>query len=1245
MSRQWWRTLGRWRLGQSSEARQKRSRREATRAASIRLESLEPRLVMSAESAAFSTQLLKDTDPTLLTDPSSDPDSFAVLNQRAFFAATNSANGRELWVTDGTSEGTRLFKDLRLGEVGSDPQKLVTIGNAIYFTADDGEHGRELWKSDGTEAGTVLVTDLLPGSGGTPITEITSVNQTLYLSTATSLLRSDGTAAGTTLLKSGMVAVKNLTAFQGNLYFATSEGLMRSDGTPAGTTLVASMKTVAELTATSNKLLFRGARSNNDLELFRSDGTDAGTQRVKDINPNAPSNPTSLRAVNDRLYFLARDGQTGTELWTSDGTASGTQLVSDLTAGNASSNIKLLGDLNGELCLWESNKGVVFTNGTAAGTRVLTGINPLNPQGFRKYEYARGAVRVGNSFVFALNDFLAVTDGTNAGTRTTVALPGSFPTDSTNPFVALGQQVLFSQDTDASGRELWTSNVVEAKLLRDINSDGTRGVSRGNQEVADSVDTPVEANGRLFFISPDATWRRQVWQTNGTSGDTSLVVNLTGEAGDLAAAAGRAFFTEARRDAATNTTTYAVWATDGIKVTLLRSSSESMSITTFNGAVYISSPSGIWRSNGTVSGTQLVLSGTGLGETFAAGSNLFFTEQTSSGERLMRLDGNTAIPLTVPNGSLLAVTSEAPRFTAVGNRLLYRDQEDGVWSSDGTVAGTIPLGVKARRIESFGTHALLRDHAVTSTSPNVPRYAITYLTDGTVAGTRPLSAATSAVPAGTAGILIRRNANEIVRAYPSFGTYSPVLTLPSGEEIVSTFRASDGRLYFATINDAADLGQLWVSDGTEAGTVALRMFRQPVSLAVSDLFIHTLPEFYRHRDAAFGPFGEINGRVVVPVLNAAYGYEPWVISTKAPVTMMLPSTGAADFRLARDGADVVLKQGATVLQRVALTSLDQLTLVGTSRGETLTIDYSAGNPLPLEVLFQAGGTTDSDRLVLQGGSASDVRYSQSGADAGSLTLDRSTITFSSVAAVENQLAAARQLLTFTSGRDNLTLQDDGAANNGRSKLVRGAMSLTFAHPSSLLALQLGGGNDSLRVNSVDAAATGFLQVDGGDGHDSIVGGRLPLYALPGAGNDSLTGGSANDTLMGGAGNDSLIGGDGNDLLDGGEGNDLLNGGNGDDSLLGQAGNDGLAGGAGNDQLNGHGGRNTLLGGSGNDNLLASSGDDIALGGDGDDTINAGGGQDTVSGGGNGSVVTLADVIHDVGRDLQNAFTFTALWTA
>ncbi|MDR1683066.1 MAG: secretion protein Por, partial [Candidatus Symbiothrix sp.] len=76
---------------------------------------------------------------------------------QAFFAASETTHGEELWVTDGTSAGTRMVKDINPGDGSSDINWMVRFNDKVVFAANAGDAGMELWISDGTDAGTYMV--------------------------------------------------------------------------------------------------------------------------------------------------------------------------------------------------------------------------------------------------------------------------------------------------------------------------------------------------------------------------------------------------------------------------------------------------------------------------------------------------------------------------------------------------------------------------------------------------------------------------------------------------------------------------------------------------------------------------------------------------------------------------------------------------------------------------------------------------------------------------------------------------------------------------------------------------------------------------------------------------------------------------------------------------------------------------------------------------------------------------------
>src|SRR5207248_10911544 len=134
----------------------------------------------------------------------------------------------------------RLVKNVNGGPGDSGISQMTAVGSSLFFTAGD-----ELWKSDGTTAGTVLVKrpqeNALIGSGVN--NPLTIGNVTYFAATDAThgqeLWKTDGTPSGTQMvidLTGGANSsdIHALNNFNSALVLVANDQLYRSDGTAAG---------------------------------------------------------------------------------------------------------------------------------------------------------------------------------------------------------------------------------------------------------------------------------------------------------------------------------------------------------------------------------------------------------------------------------------------------------------------------------------------------------------------------------------------------------------------------------------------------------------------------------------------------------------------------------------------------------------------------------------------------------------------------------------------------------------------------------------------------------------------------------------------------------------------------------------------------------------------------------------------------------------------------------------------------
>ncbi len=481
-------------------------------------------------------------------DGQSHVQDFTDFGDLIIFSACN-ASGCEPWITDGTSDGTALLKDINpFGD--SNPADYTLFEGEIYFSADDGRHGVELWKTDGTGIGTVMVKNIgiedslppFPAPVSSDPQELTVFNDALFFvandidyenhGQGVELWKTDGTEAGTVIVKNiaiedpGNLAQdpdtpidsdpRNLTVFNGALYFVATDGIYGLD--------------------------------RYGIEPWKTDGTEANTRIVKNIGINPinaslsyDSSPEQFTVFNNELYFFADDGTSGFEPWKTDGSTINTKqvfnigIVPDVAFPATTDNLTYWTAFDGWLFFTADDgiRGVEPWRTDGTSTTILADINPL----------AGSSVVPGREDVFQIvNDqlFFFANDGTNGfepwltdgnpfGTRLVKDIyskAGNWPTTAGDlKFLAEYQgRPFFTANDGDFGKEIWTSDGSDlgTKVLKDIGP--------GNESGYADAFGPEELDGVLWFSAFDGGTNIdhgvEMWRTLGTEAETQLVEDL-----------------------------------------------------------------------------------------------------------------------------------------------------------------------------------------------------------------------------------------------------------------------------------------------------------------------------------------------------------------------------------------------------------------------------------------------------------------------------------------------------------------------------------------------------------------------------------------------------------------------------------------------------------------------------------------------------------------------------------------------
>ncbi len=242
----------------------------------------------------------------LNADGSSDPEFFGRALGGALYFTAMTEDGREVWTTDGTPEGTVQVLDAQPGPGGSNPVVSGWLGDQVLFSALVPGELSEPFISDGTPGGTVPLGDLNPNGssdalGFTPLGDVAVFRATDGI-LGRELWVTDGTPDGTELLLD--IGEGAAPGFDDGRFYAPANP--SPDGDPWAA--------------------FSANNGADGLEFWVTDGTSGGTEILLDASPGPSwSSPEQVQTVGpDLLLFVATSPKEGCEPYVTDGTPGGT---------------------------------------------------------------------------------------------------------------------------------------------------------------------------------------------------------------------------------------------------------------------------------------------------------------------------------------------------------------------------------------------------------------------------------------------------------------------------------------------------------------------------------------------------------------------------------------------------------------------------------------------------------------------------------------------------------------------------------------------------------------------------------------------------------------------------------------------------------------------------------------------------------------------------------------------------------